>query len=210
MVSTGDVEPATVVHNLRQALDAIGGLSSERASLEQVSGLAHNAQPAGQPRGSPETGSSVASHPDLNSLLSSAPPPGPCSLCSAAPCIHRLPWLINCSLPYARQADLGPGTRSGCQACLCDGADHSYTGEEGGPAPALARLPLVSLHAVRLTDWASLRLGRGPRARGQPQPALWWWDASRTTAANRPACLSHMAVRSTAQMGPRTCMLCRL
>lgn len=36
MVSTGDVEPAVVVNNLRQALDAIGGLSSERASLEQV------------------------------------------------------------------------------------------------------------------------------------------------------------------------------
>ena len=105
MVSTGDVEPATVVNNLRQALDAIGGLSSERASLEQVSGLAQNAQPARQPRGSPETGSSVALHPELNSLLSSAPPPGPCSLCSAAPCIHQLLWLINCSLPYARQAD---------------------------------------------------------------------------------------------------------
>lgn len=36
MVSTGDVEPAVVVTNLRKALEAIGSLSSERASLEQV------------------------------------------------------------------------------------------------------------------------------------------------------------------------------
>ena len=41
MVSTGDVEPAVVVNNLRQALDAIGGLSSERASLEQVCVAVH-------------------------------------------------------------------------------------------------------------------------------------------------------------------------
>ena len=36
MVSVGDVEPAVVVTTLRQALDAINSLSSERASLEQV------------------------------------------------------------------------------------------------------------------------------------------------------------------------------
>ena len=36
MVSVGDVEPAVVVTTLRQALDAINGLSNERASLEQA------------------------------------------------------------------------------------------------------------------------------------------------------------------------------
>ena len=34
MVSTGDTEPAVIVANLRQALEAVGSLSSERAALE--------------------------------------------------------------------------------------------------------------------------------------------------------------------------------
>ena len=41
MVSTGDMEPSQVVTNLRQALNAIDGLSNERASLEQVSFFIH-------------------------------------------------------------------------------------------------------------------------------------------------------------------------
>ena len=36
MVSTGSEEPATIVTKLRQALDAIGRLSSERAALEEA------------------------------------------------------------------------------------------------------------------------------------------------------------------------------
>ncbi len=36
MVSTGEVEPSTIVTRLRQALAAIGELSSERAGLEEA------------------------------------------------------------------------------------------------------------------------------------------------------------------------------
>ena len=36
MVNTGAEEPAQIVTKLRQALDAIGRLSSERAALEEA------------------------------------------------------------------------------------------------------------------------------------------------------------------------------
>lgn len=36
MVSTGEVEPATIVAQLRQALTAVDGLSNERAGLEEA------------------------------------------------------------------------------------------------------------------------------------------------------------------------------
>ena len=36
MVNTGSEEPAQIVTKLRQALDAIGRLSSERAALEEA------------------------------------------------------------------------------------------------------------------------------------------------------------------------------